>query len=236
MTRFSRMFPCVFLAAATLAGSAFAQTPDAPKPPPKDDVLGGPAVPPEGAEGDDGFLGKGNGRRAGGPAGPRGAMMPFAEVRALGAAVNTLTDLAPETKTAIETELKTFGDEAKKWEAANADKLKAIQAKMQEVRKTAQESGSPPDAATLEAIRKDREALMATAPKPKPVVDKVLGMLSADQQKAVREKMRPAGRGPRGGGPEGGPGAGGPDGQRPGRGGKGGKPGNPTGDQPMDEN
>lgn len=239
MKRLNRILPLAFLASATLVAPTFAQAPGAPKPP-KDDVLGGPAVPPDGTKGNDGFVdGEGRGRR---PGGPRAAMMPFAEVRALGGAVKTLTDLSPETKTTIETELKTFGDAAKKWEEANAEKIKAIQTRMQEARKAAQDSGSPPDAATMESIRKDREALMATAPQSKPVIDKVMGMLSPDQQKAVREKMR-AGRGP--GGPEGQGGAGGPagpagkDGQRPGRGGKGGKGGNggnPTGDKPMDEN
>lgn len=235
MNRFSRMFPLALLASATLVASGFAQAPDAPKPPPQDDVLGGPTVPPDGVEGNGGFADEGRGRRPGGAQAARAAVMPFAEVRALGAAVKSLSDLAPETKTAIETELKTFGDEAKKWEEANSEKLKAIQAKMQEVRKAAQESGSAPDPATMEAIRKDREALLATAPKTKPVMDKVMGMLSPEQQKAVREKMRPEARGGRRGpgGPEGGPG-----GQRPGRGGPGGPKGggNPTGDQPMDEN
>jgi hypothetical protein len=238
MTRIHRILPLAFLATGLLAAPTFAQSPDAPAAPPKDGVLGGPAVPPDGGKGNDGFVGEGRGRRADGPAGGRAGLMPFAEVRALGAAVKTLTDLTPETKTAIETELKTFGDAAKKWEEANADKMKAMQAKMQEIRKASQESGSPPDPAKFEEIRKEREALMATAPQTKPVVDKVMGMLSPDQQKAVREKMRPAGRGPRGGagGGEGSPESGGPDGPRPGRGGKGGKGGNPTGDKPMDEN
>lgn len=238
MKRITSILPLALLASATLVAPAFAQSPDAPKPP-KDDVLGGPSVPQDGTKGNGGFVdGEGRGRRPGGQGAARNAMMPFAEVRALGAAVKTLTDLTPETKTAIETELKTFGDAAKKWEEANAEKLKAIQTKTQEARKAAQESGGSPDPAKLEEIRKEREALLATAPKTKPVVEKVMGMLSPEQQKAVREKMRPAGRGPGGpGGAGDGGGPGGPDGPRPGRGGKGGKggSGNPTGDQPMNE-
>lgn len=233
MKTYHRILPLALLASGLAAATSLAQAPtDSKAPPTKDDVLGGPSVPPDGAKGNDGFTGEdGRGRRAGG-AGARGGMaMPFAEVRMLGAAVKDLTDLSPETKTAIETELKTFGDAAKKWEEANAEKLKAIQTKTQEVRKAAQESGGSPDPAKLEEIRKEREALLATAPRTKPVVEKVMGMLSPEQIKAVREKMRPAGRGP-----------GGPDGQRPGRGGrggqggKGGNGGNPTGDQPMNEN
>jgi hypothetical protein len=249
MKRITSILPLALLASATLVAPSFAQSPDAPKPP-KDDVLGGPSVPQDGTKGNGGFVdGEGRARRPGGQGGARNANMPFAEVRALGAAVKTLTDLTPETKTTIETELKTFGDAAKKWEEANAEKLKAIQAKTQEARKAAQESGGSPDPAKMEEIRKEREALLATAPQTKPVVDKVMGMLSPEQQKLVREKMRPAGRGPGGPGGPGGPagagdgaGPGGPDGQRPGRGGrggqggKGGNGGNPTGDKPMNEN
>lgn len=240
MRRLNRILTLALLASATAATPLFAQAPDAPKAPPKDDPLGGPAVPPDGTKGNGEFVDReGRGRRA---AAGRGALGPFAEVRALGAAVGTLTDLAPETKTAIETELKTFGDAAKKWEEANAEKLKALQAKMQEVRKAAQDGGGMPDPAAAESLRKDREALFATAPQGKPVVEKVMGMLSPEQQKAVREKMRPAGRGPGGrGGAEGSPASDGPDGERPGRGGRGGrgaggKEGNPTGDKPMGEN
>lgn len=230
MNRIHRILPLALIASGMLAAPGLAQAPKAP-PPPKDDTLGGPSVPPDGTKGNDGFVnGEGRGRRPDGPGGPRGGMMPFAEVRALGAAVKGLTDLSPETKTAIETELKTFGDAAKKWEEANADKLKALQTKMQEARKAAQDSGAMPDPAAIDALRKEREALMETAPKTKPVVDKVMGMLTPDQQKAVREKMRPPARGPGGpGGAEGGPGspdAGPPEGGRPGRG-KGGKGGNP---------
>jgi len=255
MKTYHRILPLALLASGLAAATSLAQAPtDSKAPPTKDDVLGGPSVPPDGAKGNDGFTGEdGRGRRAGGAGARGGMMMPFAEVRMLGAAVKDLADLSPETKTAIETELKTFGDAAKKWETDNAEKLKAMQTKMQEVRKAAQESGSPPDPAALESMRKDREALMATAPQTKPVVDKVMGMLTPEQQKVVREKMRPQRRGPGGpGGPDGaGDGKGGPEGGQGngpggpgGRGGRGGQRGggqggsgggNPPADPPMDQ-
>jgi len=220
-----------------------ADPPAAPPPPAKDGVLDGPKVPPEGVTGDRPFGGgEGRGQRPG----QRGAggMLPGmgGEIRALNAALADLKDLSPDTKSAIDREIKTFTDAMRSWETAHGDKLKALQSKGEAMRRSAQESGMPPDRDAMDALRKEREALMETAPKPKATLDKVLGMLTPEQATSVRERMRAAGRGARGprDGTGAGPGSGadGMDGMpppprgRPGRGGRG--PGGPGGPPPTD--
>lgn len=206
-------------------------TPPGPGAPPSNGqggFLSCPAVPAGAAQGD-GVFGSGDGKR--GNAGDR-FMAGVQEVRIFREAMaSVLPSLSQEQRTEIEKLAADFMIEAQRWRTANADKIREFQEKMGGTRPGGKggqpgkggDAGSPPpakgDPANKDqarqrpdkAMMEEMAKLKSTMPKFEPVREKIMAILSPEQQAEVkqafgklRDKQGPDGKGRAGKGGKGG--------------------------------
>ena len=203
--------------------------------------LSGPTVPPGAAQGD-GSFGSGDGKRPGG-GGDRLMFVMQEIRMFREAMQSVVPDLTPEQSATIEKLGGDFQAEAMAWRTANADAIKALEDKMKAARGSgkgprpnkgapadapngdgAKGGGAKPDQPMPDAgapargqpsreVMEEAQKLKSTMPKFEPVREKIMAVLTPDQQATVKEavgKMRKQGEGKR------------PDGKRPtGKGGDG---------------
>ena len=211
----------VLVAAVLAAGSpstAWAIDDDAMKSPPapaktapptqpgQGGFLSGPSVPADAGKGD-GSFGAGDGKR--GARGDRFVMVAQEAGVFREAMASVLPSLSEDQRTQIEKLGTDFLAEVQTWRTANADKIKAIQDKMGEMRsggkqgrpaKGAQPGDAPPKGQSGQpgqpgqsgqrpdpAMREEMEKLKSTMPKFEPVREKIMALLTPEQQTEVKE-------------------------------------------------